>query len=259
MTNTNSEDILVAGSFRSGQTWLCIMLASLRKSRFIEPYCLIRNIPTSSDPYVIRLTESRSNFMSIVIKTHSRPDPLSKPNNKTILTYRDPHKAIASEISRRKTILFRGTGSDELNQINASSNPPSRHINLYKYSWLILSFLQIDALYLAYKWRCFYASWIADTSVVCLVNYDRLVHSTSQTLHLIGERIKGDRYHIDDINQTITNFSRTAMLDRARSLHLPSITVTSTSYPRLNPFISYLLRRITGSVFKELLKDSKNV
>ena len=84
------KTILVAGVFRSGQTWLCYLLSGTLNYLFIEPYCCLRGINHSLDPIVNdKCWAKDGDLRGIVIKTHATPDPYCEADIQKIVIFRN--------------------------------------------------------------------------------------------------------------------------------------------------------------------------
>lgn len=158
--------ILIADYGRSGQGWLSYMLCYILNARYIEPYCLLRGLVYSGHPYIIELTQGnlpgreRTRY-SLVVKTHTYPDPFFSLTDKVILLARDPRDVASSAHARFGVMEETGTdvevGAQKEALTNSAFNPHKR-LRERLLSWLWSKKL-FCFLMTARQWRNFYDAW----------------------------------------------------------------------------------------------------
>lgn len=114
----DADTVLVAGAMRSGQTWLCFMLANAFNARFVEPYCLLRGIVFSGHDYVRGLTQGElpgraATPVKLIVKTHQAPDPHFSLTRKVVLIVRDPRDMVTSALHRYHFMTTTGSDVEE--------------------------------------------------------------------------------------------------------------------------------------------------
>jgi hypothetical protein len=163
----DAEDtVLVAAAGRSGQTWLCFMLAHLLNARFIEPYCLARGIVYSGHQSVLELTQGAlpgraTTPYTLVVKTHEHPDPYYSLTSKVIVIVRDPRDVITSASLR--FYVMKTTGSDveeDAQGLLLTDRPLPKRNSLKDRLWkLVYGNQTLGIIMTARKWARFHAAW----------------------------------------------------------------------------------------------------
>lgn len=162
----DEDTVLVAGVMRTGQTWLCFMLAHALNARFIEPYCLARGIVFSGHEYVRRLAQGglpsrAATRCAVVVKTHESPDPHFSLTRRVILITRDPRDVVTSAALRYH--VMKTTGSDveeDAQSLSLVGTPVERAPTLKDRLWKIVYGNRLLSVYLtARRWSSFYRAW----------------------------------------------------------------------------------------------------
>ena len=163
----DEDTVLVAGVMRSGQTWLCFMLAHALNARFLEPYCLLRGIVYSGHDYVRDLSNGNlpgraSTACALVVKTHEKPDPRFSLTRKLVLIVRDPRDTATSAALRYHVMKTTGSDVEEdaqgLSLLAVAARKP---LNLTDRVWhLVYGNRLISIIMVARKWRAFYQAWL---------------------------------------------------------------------------------------------------
>lgn len=216
MQKVNDKIILVADYGRSGQGWLSYMLCYILNAKYIETYCLLRGLAFTDDEYIINLTEGNipgreKTKYSLIVKTHSHPDPFFSLTDKVILLARDPRDVAVSGYFRNRTIAKYGTDVPPELQNKAILHVKPRSLNFVKKSlherlkeWLWTK--KFTCLFLtAIKWRNFYITW-EHVDLCYRVRYESLLKDPKKTLSGILKYLDVDA---DDgiIDEAIEKFS----------------------------------------------------
>jgi hypothetical protein len=160
------DTVLVAAAGRSGQTWLCFVLAHLLNARFLEPYCLLRGIIFTGNAYVLSQTQGKLPGRSpsrydLVVKTHQHPDPFFSLTRKVILIVRDPRDVTTSAWHRFN--VMKTTGSDVEEDAQGMALLPYKlpfEKSLKNRIWSMVHGNRTLAIYLvARRWSRFHAAW----------------------------------------------------------------------------------------------------
>jgi Sulfotransferase domain len=204
--------VLVPAAGRSGQTWLCYMLAHLLNARFIEPYCLLRGILHSGLPYILDLTHGdlpgRSlTSYSLVVKTHELPDPYLSLTRKIILIVRDPRDMVTSAWYRY--YVMKTTGSDledDAQNLVLTDKPIKNNKTLKSRLWSLIYGNRTLAITLsARKWAIFSAAW-RDLPFTHVVRYEDLLQRPYETMAEICRYLELPE-NPDQINDTLHKLS----------------------------------------------------
>ncbi len=192
MQKDNDKIILVADYGRSGQGWLSYMLCYILNAKYIETYCLLRGLAFTDDEYISNLTQGNipgreKTKYSLIVKTHSHPDPFFSLTNKVILLARDPRDVAVSGYFRNRAIAKSGTDVNPELQNKTILRVKPRPLNFMKKSlrqklkeWL---WLKKGTCYLltAIKWRNFYAAW-EHVDLCYKVRYEDLLTDPKKSL-----------------------------------------------------------------------------
>lgn len=176
-----TDIVLVAGVMRTGQTWLCILLAHALNARFVEPYCLLRGVVHSGNDYVRGLAggaqpgRERTQY-DMIVKTHERPDPHFSLTKKVIVIVRDPRDTITSAALRYRVMTRTGSDIEEDAQRlsllpRVSEKRPTIKDRLWRMAYRNR---QIAITLTARRWHGFYAAW-RQLPFVHIVRYEDLV------------------------------------------------------------------------------------
>jgi len=180
--------VLVPAAGRSGQTWLCYMLAHLLNARFIEPYCLLRGIFHSGVSYVLDLTHGNLSGRghspySLVVKTHELPDRHFSLTCKVILIVRDPRDMVTSTWFRY--YVMKTTGSDledDAQSMRLTEKSVPRRSSLKSRLWMLIHGNRTLAIILsARKWAQFNASW-RNLPFTRVIRYEDLLQKPYETM-----------------------------------------------------------------------------
>ena len=197
----DTDTVLVAGVMRSGQTWLCFMLAHALNARFLEPYCLLRGIVYTGNDYVRELANGRfnnraSSGYSLVVKTHESPDPHFSLTRKVVLIVRDPRDTATSAALRFH--VMKTTGSDveeDAQRLSLLETPAKRKATLKEWIWrLVYGNRLISIILIARKWRAFHQSWL-QIPFCHLVKFEDLVKQPIETMDGICSYLEN---HVDE-------------------------------------------------------------
>ncbi len=192
------DTILVAAAGRSGQTWLCFVLAHLFNARFLEPYCLLRGIVSTGNKYVLGLTEGNlpgreKTRYSHIVKTHEQPDPYFSLTRKVILIVRDPRDVITSQWLKFHIMTTTGTDIEEDGQGMALTEATlARRPTLKDRLWSLAYGNRKLAISLtARKWRTFHEAW-RRLPFCHVVRYEDLVREPMETMKSIRAYLEVD-------------------------------------------------------------------
>ena len=166
MPKDTDKSILIADYGRSGQGWLSYMLCYILNARYIEPYCLLRGIVYSGHPFIIELTQGNlpgrePSKYSLVIKTHTYPDPFFSLTDKVILLARDPRDVASSAHARFGVMEESGTDVEvgaQKEALTRSTFNPHKRIRERLMAWLWSKKAFCFAM-TARQWRNFYNAW----------------------------------------------------------------------------------------------------
>jgi hypothetical protein len=161
------DTVLVAAATRSGQTWLCYMLAHALNARMVEPYCLLRGIVYSGHDYVRGLTQGdlpgrSTTRVAMVVKTHERPDPHYSLTRRLVLIVRDPRDTATSAALRYQVMTSSGTDvEDDARGMSLVSSPIEKPPTFKDRLWQWAHGNRLLAIALtARKWRSFHEAWV---------------------------------------------------------------------------------------------------
>lgn len=176
--------VLVAAATRSGQTWLCYLLAHYFNARFLEPYCLLRGIQDTGHQYVQEMTRGRlpgrtATGVEMVIKTHECPDPHFSLTRRVVLLARDPRDTVTSAVYRYRVMSRTGTDIEEdAQKLALQSEPVRKPANLKDWIWRLVYGQRLLAVLLtARKWATFYGAW-RQLTFCRIVRYEDLLKDT---------------------------------------------------------------------------------
>ena len=180
---------------RTGQTWLCYLLAHALNARMIEPYCLLRGIVYVGNSYVRSLTGgglpgTAGTKCKLVVKTHEHPDPNFSLTRKTVLIVRDPRDTVTSAALRYHVMKTTGTDVEEdAQRLSLISTPPKRPSTIKDRVWKIVYGNRLLAVMLtARKWAAFNESW-RQIPFVEVVKFEDLVRETGPELSRLCRRL----------------------------------------------------------------------
>jgi Sulfotransferase domain len=187
-STSESDIILVAASTRSGQTWLCYMLANLANARIVEPYCLLRGIVYTGNDYVRQLTRgtlpgrAKSQY-TIVAKTHEHPDSYYSLTPKLILLVRDPRDTVSSATFRYRIMTTTGTDVEEdARESTLVTAPLQKPLTIKDRAWRLVHANRFLAIVMtARKWRTFYQAW-RQVPFAYVVTFESLLEQPEATL-----------------------------------------------------------------------------
>ncbi len=190
------DTVLVTAAGRSGQTWLCFVLAHLLNARFLEPYCLLRGIVFTGSSYVLGLTQgnlpgrARTQYAQVV-KTHQYPDPYFSLTKKLILIVRDPRDMITSACLRYHVMTTTGSDIEEDAQDMALAGAKLPvHRTLKDRIWsLVYGNRTLSIILPARNWRSFHAAW-RRLPFCYVVKYEDLLSTPVETMRSICEYLQ---------------------------------------------------------------------
>ena len=163
----DADTVLVAAATRSGQGWLCYMLAHALNARFLEPYCLLRGLVYSGNAYVRDLTQGSlpgraATRYALVVKTHERPDPHYSLTRKLILIVRDPRDTATSATLRYQVMASTGSDVEEDAQsLSLLTATAARRPTLKDRVWRLVYGRRLLAIgMVARKWRALHEAWL---------------------------------------------------------------------------------------------------
>lgn len=192
------DTVLVAGVMRSGQTWLCFMLAHALNARFLEPYCLLRGIVYSGHDYVRGLSNGHLPNRSdtsyrLIVKTHERPDPHFSLTRKVILIVRDPRDMATSAALRYHVMATTGSDVEEDAQgLALIPSPIAKPPTLKERVWrLVYGNRFLALLHTMRKWRAFHAGW-NQVPFRHVVRFEDLVQRPVETMEEICRYLEVD-------------------------------------------------------------------
>jgi hypothetical protein len=184
----DADTVLVAGVMRSGQTWLCFMLAHALNARFLEPYCLLRGIVYSGHDYVRGLANGSqpgraATRCALVVKTHETPDPHYSLTRKLVLIVRDPRDTATSAALRYHVMATTGSDVEEDAQAlsllaRAAAKPPTLKDRLAS---LVYGNRLLAIIMVARKWRNFHHAWL-QIPFCHIVRFEDLVARPVETM-----------------------------------------------------------------------------
>lgn len=184
----DTDTVLVAGVMRSGQTWLCFMLAHALNARFLEPYCLLRGILYSGHDYVRGLANGGlpgrpATRYALVVKTHERPDPHYSLTRKIVLIVRDPRDTATSAALRYHVMMTTGSDVEEDAQgLSLLAAPAKKPPTLKDRAWrLVYGNRLLSIVMVARKWRAFHAAWL-QIPFCHVVKFEDLVQRPVETM-----------------------------------------------------------------------------
>ena len=183
-----ADTVLVAAATRSGQTWLCFMLAHALNARFLEPYCLLRGIVYSGHDYVRGLSQGglpgrTPTRYALVVKTHECPDPYYSLTRKLVLIVRDPRDTATSAALRYHVMKTTGTDVEEdAQQLSLLQVPAIKPATLkVRISRIVCGHRLLAMIMVACKWRSFHEAWL-QIPFVHVVKFEDLVREPVPTM-----------------------------------------------------------------------------
>ena len=218
-----TDTVLVAGVMRTGQTWLCFMLAHAWNARFVEPYCLLRGILYSGNAYVRSLTQGNLPGRSptscrLVVKTHEPPDRHFSLTRNVVLIVRDPRDTITSAVLRYH--VMKTTGSDieeDAQSLSLLAAPVIRPSTIKDRVWQIVYGSRLLSVILtARKWSSFNRAWM-QVPFVHVVRYEDLIADPARQLSIISEKTS-----IDTTEQQLGETSRQLSMAEINQRHVQS-------------------------------------
>ncbi|MDB4668385.1 sulfotransferase domain-containing protein [bacterium] len=256
--NKNERIVLVAGSGRTGQGWLCNMLSYYLNARFVEPYCLLRGILHTEDNSVMedtagRLKDRKNTEYDLVVKTHEYPDEFFSLTSKVILLVRDPRDVVASAWLRHKTISE--TGSDLESGLRdksiISKENDNKKTGIKNRIWIFIhSFKKLSVWRTAIKWKRFIYLW-GKVPTVYSVRFEDLKENPVQEITNIMNYLQVE-INIDMIKETINRFNIHNMKSQSSTNSDHSITVRKGKvggYKRyLDRIDIYIIQRICNKI-----------
>lgn len=179
------KPVIIAGYARSGQGWLSYMLSYILNAKFIEPYCLLRGIVFSADPYILGLTQGsldgrEKTKYSMIVKTHNLPDNYFSLTDKIIVLARDPRDVAVSALARNITRQKTGTDLTKEDQTAVISRQYSKSKMERFKNWLWSKKI-ICYLATAIKWKRYYEGW-DEIDISFRVTYEELSLNPYETL-----------------------------------------------------------------------------
>jgi ubiquinone/menaquinone biosynthesis C-methylase UbiE len=158
-----AKPVIIAGYARSGQGWLGYMLSYILNAKFIEPYCLLRGIVYSANPYIMGLTQGNlegreKTKYSMIVKTHNLPDNYFSLTDKIIILARDPRDVAISALDRNIIREKSGTDLTVEDQTAVISRQYSKSKMERFKNWLWSKKI-ICYLATAIKWKKYYEGW----------------------------------------------------------------------------------------------------
>ncbi|MEI8088788.1 MAG: sulfotransferase domain-containing protein [Opitutaceae bacterium] len=184
----DTDIVLVAGVMRSGQTWLCFLMAHALNARFLEPNCLLRGIVYTGNDYVRELANGRlhnraSSGYSLVVKTHECPDPHFSLTRKVVLIVRDPRDTATSAALRFH--VMKTTGSDveeDAQKLSLLETPMKRKTTFKDRIWrFVFGNRLISIVMISRRWRSFHQAWL-QIPFCHLVKFEDLVKQPIETM-----------------------------------------------------------------------------
>tara|TARA_B100001059_G_C17783579_1_gene555729 strand:+ start:27 stop:818 length:792 start_codon:yes stop_codon:yes gene_type:complete len=258
MKKESDIPIIIAGYARSGQGWLSYMLSYILNARFIEPYCLLRGIVYSGNPYITGLTQGNlegreKTKYSMIVKTHNLPDPFFSLTDKVIIVARDPRDVAVSALDRNIARQKTGTDLTDEDRSVAIVNINRRDLIESIKNWLWSKKL-ICYFFSAYKWRHFYKEW-DDVGVSLKVTYEDISLYPKETLCKILKYLEID-INEDLIEEAIQKFSFEVLSGRNKGDEEKGHTsfrkgIVGDYKHNLNSFHNYLIKNTCGKIAKK--------
>jgi len=256
--NINDKPVLVANLARTGQGWLSFMLCYILNAKFVEPYCLLRGIVYSADPYIVEKTSGnlpsrKQTQYSLIVKTHQLPDPFFSLTDKVILLSRDPRDVAVSAYARYSTVQKTGTDLIAQDQ-GASIARTQRRYYLQQVKEWLWSRKLVCFFLIACRWKKFYEGW-GDITICLRVTYEELSKDPKTVLLRILKylEVEADEGLVDD---AIRKFSFEALSGRKKGVEDKGNTsfrkgIVGDYKNHFNPFYQYMFDVICGKAARQ--------